>query len=83
MAHGDFRDAARAFLKIAVRVEELRSRIKVAFPSAYPHAPVLALLAGSVTVRVRRHCGKRRATPDPKPSTRCNVHSPTDRQTGR
>ena len=46
-----FETLRRAFLKIAVRVEELRSRIKVAFPSAYPHAPVLALLAGSVTVR--------------------------------
>ncbi len=38
-----FETLRRAFLKIAVRVEELKSRIKVAFPSAYPHAPVLAL----------------------------------------
>ncbi len=48
---GTFETLRRAFLKIAVRVEELKSRIKVAFPSAYPHARVLALLAGSVTVR--------------------------------
>ena len=46
-----FETLRRAFLKIAVRVEELRSRIKVAFPSAYPHALVLAFLAGSVAVR--------------------------------
>jgi Transposase DDE domain group 1 len=46
-----FETLRRAFLKIAVRVEELKSRIKVAFPSAYPHAPVLALLAGTITAR--------------------------------
>ena len=46
-----FETLRRAFLKIAVRVEELKSRIKVAFPSAYPHAPVLALLAGTVAAR--------------------------------
>jgi hypothetical protein len=38
-----FETLRRAFLKIAVRVEGLKSRIKVAFPSAYPHAPVPAL----------------------------------------
>ena len=46
-----FETLRRAFLKIAVRVEELKSRIKITFPSAYPHAPVLALLVRSVTVR--------------------------------
>ena len=47
-----FETLRRAFLKIAVRVEELEAaEFKVAFPSAYPHAPVLALLAGSVAVR--------------------------------
>ena len=46
-----FETLRRAFLKIAVRVEELKSRIKVAFPSAYPYAPVLALLAGTITAR--------------------------------
>lgn len=46
-----FETLRRAFLKIAVRVEELKSRIKVAFPSAYPHAPVLALLAGTIAAR--------------------------------
>jgi hypothetical protein len=46
-----FETLRRAFLKIAVRVEELKSRIKVAFPSAYLHAPVLALLAGTIAAR--------------------------------
>jgi len=46
-----FETIRRTFLKIAVRVEELKSRIKVAFPSAYPHAPMLALLAGGVAAR--------------------------------
>ena len=46
-----FETLRRTFLKIAVRVEELKSRIKVAFPSAYPHAPVLALLAGTIAAR--------------------------------
>ncbi len=36
---------------LAVRVEELKSRIKVAFPSAYPYVPVLAPLAGTITAR--------------------------------
>src|SRR5271167_3656205 len=46
-----FETLRRAFLKIAVRVEELKSRIKAAFPSAYPHTPVLTPLAGTITVR--------------------------------
>ena len=46
-----FETLRRTFLKIAVRVEELKSRIKVAFPSTYPHARVLALLAGTITAR--------------------------------
>jgi hypothetical protein len=46
-----FETLRRAFLKIAVRVEELKSRIKVAFPSTYLHAPVLALLAGTIAAR--------------------------------
>ncbi len=33
-----------AFLKIAVRVSELKSRIKLAFPTAYPYQNMLALL---------------------------------------
>jgi hypothetical protein len=32
-----FETLRRCFLKIAVRIEELKSRIKIALPSAYPH----------------------------------------------
>lgn len=46
-----FETLRRTFLKIAVRVEELKSRIKLAFPSAYPQARVLTLLAGTITAR--------------------------------
>ena len=46
-----FETLRRAFLKIAVRIQELKSRIKVAFPSAYPHAPILALIAGVIATR--------------------------------
>jgi hypothetical protein len=46
-----FETLRRAFIKIAVRVEELKSRIKAAFPSAYLHRPVLTLLAGTITAR--------------------------------
>jgi hypothetical protein len=46
-----FETLRRAFLKIAVRIQELKSRIKVAFPSAYPHAPVLAVFTGATANR--------------------------------
>ena len=32
-----FETLRRAFLKIAVRIEELKSRVRVALPSAYPY----------------------------------------------
>ena len=37
-----------AFLKIAVRIEELKTRIKMALPSAYPHVQALTALATSI-----------------------------------
>jgi DDE family transposase len=39
----------RSFVKIAVRVEELTSKIKLAFPAAYPHQVMLATITGSIT----------------------------------
>ena len=36
-----FETLRRTFLKIAVRIEELKSRIKIALPSAYPYQPDL------------------------------------------
>ena len=44
-----FETLRRTFLKIAVRIEELKSRIKIALPSAYPHQPDLISIAGRVT----------------------------------
>jgi hypothetical protein len=35
-----------ALIKVAARVTELRTRIKVALPSCYPHQTSCALLAG-------------------------------------
>jgi len=40
-----------AFLKIAVRIEELKTRIKTALPSAYPHVQALTALATSIAAR--------------------------------
>src|SRR6266699_2076114 len=36
------------FLKIAVRIQELKTRIKMALPSAYPHVQALTALATSI-----------------------------------
>jgi hypothetical protein len=44
-----FETLRRAFLKIAVRIEELKSRIKIALPSAYPYQPDILAIAGRVT----------------------------------
>ena len=38
----------RTFVKIAVRVEELKSKIKLAFPAAYPHQAMLATITGTI-----------------------------------
>ena len=41
-----FETIRRLFVKIAVRVEELKSRIRLAFPASYPQARELAELTG-------------------------------------
>ena len=38
-------------MKIAVRVEELKGKIKLAFPAAYPHQTMLATIIGAITTR--------------------------------
>ena len=40
-----FETLRRTFLKLAGRIEELNSRIKIALPSAYPYQPDLMLIA--------------------------------------
>ncbi len=39
-----FETIRRSFLKIAVRVEQLKTRIRLSLPSACPHAPMIALM---------------------------------------
>jgi Transposase DDE domain group 1 len=41
----------RTFVKIAVRVEELKGRIKLAFPASYPQAAIMAAMTGTITTR--------------------------------
>ena len=43
-----FETIRRAFVKVAVRVEEMKSRIKLAFPASYPHRTMLIALTGSI-----------------------------------
>ena len=46
-----FETLRRTFLKIAVRIEELKSRVRVALPSAYPYQPALISIAGRITAQ--------------------------------
>lgn len=39
----------RCFVKVAVRVEEMKGKIKLAFPAAYPHQAMLATITGTIT----------------------------------
>jgi len=43
-----FETIRRSFLKIAVRVEQLKTRIKISLPSACPQAAMLRLMLGSI-----------------------------------
>ena len=38
-------------MKVAVRVEEMKTRVKLAFPASYPHAAMLIALAGTITAQ--------------------------------
>ena len=46
-----FETIRRTFLKIAVRIEQLKSRIKIALPTACPHRQMLALLMGRINAQ--------------------------------
>lgn len=46
-----FETLRRAFLKIAVRIEELKSRIKIALPSAYPYRKAMISMAGCIAAK--------------------------------
>ena len=43
-----FETLRRGFLKVAMRVEELKSRIRIALPSAYPYRTVFIAMAGRI-----------------------------------
>ena len=46
-----FETLRRAFLKIAVRIEELKSRITIALPSAYPYRKAMIAMAGCIAAQ--------------------------------
>jgi len=46
-----FETLRRAFLKIAVRIEELKSRVRIALPSAYPYQKTLLSMAGCIAAQ--------------------------------
>jgi len=46
-----FETLRRAFLKIAVRIEELSSRVRIALPSAYPYQKALVAMAGCIAAQ--------------------------------
>jgi Transposase DDE domain group 1 len=46
-----FQTIQRAFVKVAVRVEELKSRIRIAFPASYPHRAMLIAITGSIAAQ--------------------------------
>ncbi len=46
-----FETIRRAFLKIAVRIEELKSRVKIALPSAYPYRKAMTSMAACITAQ--------------------------------
>ena len=46
-----FETLRRAFLKVAVRVEELKSRVYIALPSAYPYRKAMISMADSIAAQ--------------------------------
>lgn len=46
-----FETIRRTFIKIAVRVEELRGKVKLAFPASYPQVAMLTAMTGAITTR--------------------------------
>ena len=46
-----FETLRRAFLKVAVRIEELKSRVRIALPSAYPYRQAMISMAGGIVAQ--------------------------------
>jgi hypothetical protein len=47
-----FETIRRSFVKIAVRVEEMKTRIRLSFPASYPYASDLAAITGCLIIEV-------------------------------
>ena len=47
-----FETIRRAFVKIAVRIEELKTRIRLSFPARHPYVRDLAAITGCLTIEV-------------------------------
>jgi hypothetical protein len=72
------------FVKIAVRVDELKRSIKLAFPRHLQHADALALVTAASPRRARDRRGRRRTSPEPSSPNACrSVLPPSSRQPGR
>ena len=83
-----FETIRRTFVKVAVRVEELKGKIKLAFPASFPHAVMLVAIAGTIATRAPMSdaaCAARAPppttsnafliSPKPPPSTRLPRHA--------
>jgi len=74
-----FETIRRSFLKIAVRVEQLKTRIRLSLPSACPHAPIIALMLGRYALKAHERCGSRRRrvpnTSPQRPPKFTNIHT--------
>jgi hypothetical protein len=46
-----FETLRRAFLKIAVRIEELKSRVRIALPSTFPYRKTMISMAGGISAQ--------------------------------
>ena len=44
-----FETIRRTFVKVAVRVEELKGKIRLAFPASFPQATMLTAMTGAIT----------------------------------
>ena len=46
-----FETLRRTFLKVATRIEELKSRVRIALPSAYPYRQAMISMAGGIVAQ--------------------------------
>ena len=78
-----FETIRRMFVKIAVRVEELKGKIRLVFPLTYPQTAMLAAMTGVITTRGLDRCGIAAWSPIANPKRVRQVPEPAHRQPGR